>query len=52
MLDLIVQTGSLTQHTSSLGDFNMTGEKRVWVYIAMDRFTGEILDRQAEWVTE
>ncbi len=52
MLDLIVQTGSLTPHTSALGDFNVTGEKRVWVYIAIDRFTGEILDRQAEWVSE
>jgi hypothetical protein len=52
MLDLIVQTGSLTPHTSALGDFNVTGEKRVWVYIAIDRFTGEIQDRQAEWVSE
>ena len=52
MLDLIVQTGSLAPRTNSLGDFNVTGEKRVWVYVAMDRFTGEILERQSEWISE
>jgi hypothetical protein len=52
MLDLIVQTGNLAPHATSLGGFNVTGERRVWVYVAMDRFTGEILDRQAEWVSE
>ena len=52
MLDLIVQTGRLPATASDLKQFNKEGEHRVWVYLAIDRLTGEVLDQQVEDVTE
>lgn len=50
MLDLVVQTGHLNKSASSLANFQKTAEAHVWVYLAIDRFTGEVLERQLEWV--
>lgn len=52
MFDIIVQTGDLADGASSLSTFRKGTEQRLWVYLAIDRFTGQILDRQQEWVTE
>jgi hypothetical protein len=52
MLDLVVQTGRFASSASKLEDFVRVGENRVWVYLAIDRLTGEILDQQLEWVTD
>jgi hypothetical protein len=26
------------------------GEQRAWVFLAIDRLTGEVIDHQVEWV--
>jgi hypothetical protein len=52
MFDIIVQSGKFSPVASSLGDFVKDGETRLWVFIAIDRLTGEILDQQIEWVTD
>jgi hypothetical protein len=52
MFDIIVQSGKFSAVASSLGDFLKDGETRLWVFIAIDRLTGEILDQQVEWVTD
>ncbi len=52
MVDMIVQTGRLPPIASKLADFVIEGQNRVWVFLAIDRLTGEILDQQMEWVTE
>lgn len=52
MFDIIVQTGDLGGDATSLASFRKGTEQRLWVYLAIDRFTGQILERQQEWVTE
>ncbi|MDB6154976.1 MAG: hypothetical protein JWL90_3429 [Chthoniobacteraceae bacterium] len=52
MIDLIVQSGRYPTATKNLADFLVEGERRVWFHVAIDRWTGEILDRQLEVVSE
>ncbi len=52
MIDVIAQTGHYGPNANSLADFIVEGEKRCWLHIAIDRFTGEILDEQLELVNE
>ncbi len=49
MFDLIVQTGKFPSASSS---FNVEGEQRYWVHLAIDRMTGQVLDKQIEVVKE
>jgi len=48
MIDLVSQTGKYSSPT----DFRVEGESRYWVHIAIDRLTGEVLDKQIEVVKE
>ena len=50
MVDLIVQTGKLTPTARSLEDFLRMGERRAWVFLSIDRLTGQVIDQQVEWV--
>ena len=52
MIDLIVQTGRFPQGASSFNRFLVDGEARYWVHLAIDRLTGQIVDRQVEIVKE
>jgi len=52
MLDLIVQTGRLPSAATNLKQFVKEGEHRVWVFLAIDRLTGEVLDKIVEDVAE
>lgn len=52
MIDLIAQAGRFTPGTTSLERFLVEGEQRFWVHLAIDRYTGEIIDKQVEVVTE
>jgi len=47
MIDVIAQTGR-----SVNGGFIVEGERRYWVHVAIDRFTGEVLERSSELVAE
>lgn len=52
-LDVIAQTGRFPRAGGgSVDKFVVTGERRVLVHLALDRFTGEIIDQQVETVTE
>lgn len=51
-IDLVAQTGRYPTTASSLSDFVVQGEKRYWLHIAIDRFTGEVVDQQLEAVQE
>jgi hypothetical protein len=33
-------------------DFIVEGEQRYWVHVAIDRFTGRVIDKQIEVVNE
>ncbi|HEY8966000.1 MAG TPA: hypothetical protein VIM58_06130, partial [Candidatus Methylacidiphilales bacterium] len=54
MIDLVAQSGRYPEReASSSGDpFVVEGERRYWLHIAIDRYTGEIVDQQLELVSE
>jgi len=53
LIDVIAQTGHFKPGATSLqNDFVVEGEEHYWVHVAIDRFTGQIIDRQAEVVKE
>jgi len=52
MVDLIVQTGKFPQSASGFNGFMVDGEARYWVHLAIDRQTGQVIDKQIEVVKE
>lgn len=52
IIDVIAQSGLLTDRAQSLTDFQVRGEKRYWVFLAIDRITGEVIDKRIELVIE
>jgi hypothetical protein len=58
IIDVIAQSGryprNLTDNPSpaDLPKFMVEGEQRYWVHVAIDRFTGEVIDKQIEVVNE
>jgi len=52
MIDLIAQTGQYPPGSTSLSQFVVTGERRYWLHVAIDRFTGKVVDQQLEPVFE
>jgi stress-induced morphogen len=49
----VAQSGHNKPNAQSLqNDFIGEGEQHYWVHIAIDRFTGEALDKQIELVNE
>lgn len=56
MIDVVAQTGRYPQSASSaanpLAAFVVEGEQRYWVHVAIDRLTGQVIDKQIEVVKE
>jgi hypothetical protein len=52
MIDIIAQAGRYPPGETDLNRFVVQGEKRYWLHIAIDRFTGEVIDQQLEAVYE
>jgi len=52
MIDLIAQSGRYPPNAMTLTNFIVEGERRYWLHIAIDRFTGEVIDQQLEAVYE
>jgi len=52
MIDVIAQSGRYPPSATDLAQFVVEGEKRYWLHVAIDRFTGEIVDQQLEAVYE
>ncbi len=52
LIDLIVQDGQFTKPGAAASDFVVRGEKRYWVHVSMDRFTGEVISQRMEEVHE
>jgi hypothetical protein len=52
MIDLIAQSGRYPPNATTLANFVVEGERRYWLHIAIDRFTGEVIDQQLEAVYE
>jgi len=52
LIDLVVQTGNLPAKASALETYQKNSEQRVWVCLAIDRYTGEVLEQRNEWISE
>ena len=52
MIDVVAQTGRYPQSASALSQFLVEGQQHYWVHVAIDRFTGQVIDKQIEVVKE
>jgi len=52
LIDVIAQTGHYAPGETDLKKFVVEGEERYWLHVAIDRFTGQVLDKQIEVVKE
>jgi hypothetical protein len=52
MIDLVAQTGRYKPGETNLDNFAVDGEQRYWLHVAIDRFTGKVIDEQLEEVKE
>ena len=53
LIDVIAQSGRYPPNATSLQNgFVVNGEQRYWVHVAIDRFTGQVIDKQIEVVNE
>ena len=52
MFDIVAQTGRFGTQATTLDQFTVEGEQHYWVHVAIDRYTGQILDKQVEVVKE
>ena len=52
LIDIIAQSGQMSPTAATLNDFIVQGERRYWLHIAIDRYTGKIIDQQLEPVYE
>jgi hypothetical protein len=52
MIDLVAQSGRYPPNASTLAGFLVEGEQHYWVHVAIDRFTGQVIDKQIEIVNE
>jgi len=52
LIDVVAQSGRYPPTAGSLANFVVEGEKRYWLHVAIDRFTGDVIDQQLEEVFE
>ena len=55
LIDVIAQSGKYAPGTASVTQANkfvVDGEQRYWVHVAIDRFTGQVIEKQIEVVNE
>jgi hypothetical protein len=52
LIDVIAQSGKYAPGETDLRRFNVEGEQHYWVHVAIDRFTGWVIDKQIEVVNE
>jgi len=52
MIDIIAQAGKYSTSAGTLDQFTVEGEKHYWLHVAIDRFTGKVVDQQLEPVVE
>ena len=52
LMDVVAQAGRFTVNGTGAGDFIVEGESRTWTSIAIDRYTGRVVEQQRERVNE
>ncbi|MFA7345942.1 MAG: hypothetical protein WC003_16710, partial [Terrimicrobiaceae bacterium] len=52
LIDVVAQSGRMVPAAATLDDFVVEGERRYWLHVAIDRYTGKVVDQQLEPVYE
>jgi hypothetical protein len=52
LIDVVAQSGRYPPNANSLAGFLVEGEQHYWVHVAIDRFTGQVIDKRIEVVNE
>ena len=52
LIDVVAQSGRYPPGETDPKKFIVEGEQHYWVHVAIDRFTGQVIDRQIEVVKE
>ena len=53
LIDVVAQSGHYKPNATNLqNDFVVEGEQHYWVHVAIDRFTGRVIDKTIETVNE
>lgn len=52
LIDLVAQTGRFPKDARNENDFTVEGERRYWLHIAIDRYTGEVVSELLETVND
>ncbi len=52
LVDVVAQSGRYPASATSLNNFLVEAEKRVWLHLAIDRLTGNLIDYEIEVITE
>jgi hypothetical protein len=52
LVDIIAQSGQMSPTAATFNDFIVQGERRYWLHVAIDRYTGKVVDEQLEPVYE
>jgi hypothetical protein len=52
LIDLVAQSGRFPPNANNLAKFVVQGEKHYWLHVAIDRYTGKVIDSQLEVVRE
>lgn len=52
LIDVVAQSGRYSAQATSLSNFLVEGERRYWMSIAIDRYTGAVIGQQLELVNE
>ena len=52
LIDVVAQSGHFSPTATTLDNFIVDGEKRYWLHVSIDRYTGQIIDQQLEPVYE
>lgn len=52
LIDIVAQTGRYPVNSTALDQFLVEGETRYWVHLAIDRYTGQVIAKQWEQVSE
>jgi hypothetical protein len=50
LIDLVAQSGKYPPSATSLTQFEVDGARHYWLHVAIDRFTGKVIDRQLELI--
>ncbi len=52
LIDVVAQTGRYPRTADGLDQFVVDGQRRLWIHVAIDRYTGQVIDKQVEVVAQ